>query len=399
MTTLSVKFRASTIANKEGAIYYQLIHMRQVKLLTSRFRILPKEWDRLLSKVIIQTTDSQRAAYLLGVSSAIEAERTAIESLIAVLQNQREYTVSEVVDYYRSQARSGYLFPFMQHLIALLKDAGQHKTASTYITALRNFKEFNNHQDIHFERLNGTLIKRLEMYLRGKKVSNNSISCYMRVLRAVYNRAVECGLTAQRRPFAHVYTGIAKTVKRAVGQQVMVNLQTLDLTSRPDLAEARELFMFSFYTRGMSFVDMARLTKQNINDGILTYRRSKTGQSLSIKVEPCIAAIIERYSHLSANTDYLLPILTGNSKDYDSALRKQNRRLRVLSSLLNLSKPLSSYVSRHSWATLAASKGVPVQVISEGMGHENERTTRIYLASLESSLLDNANALIINLEK
>lgn len=399
MTTLSVKFRASTIANKEGVIYFQLIHLRRVKLLTSRFRILPQEWDRRLSKVIIQTTDSQRVAYLLGVSSALEAERTAIENLIAVMQNQREYTVSDVVDYYRSQAMNGYLFPFMAHQIVTLKADGQHKTASTYTTALRNFKEFNNHHDIHFERINGTLMKRHEMYLRGRAVSNNSISCYMRVLRAVYNRAVECGLTAQRHPFAHVYTGIAKTVKRAVDQQVMVSLQTLDLTNRPDLAEARELFMFSFYTRGMSFVDMAGLTKQSINDGILTYRRSKTGQSLSIKVEPCIASIVERYSHLTADTEYLLPILIGDSKDYDSALRKQNRRLRVISNLLHLPKPLSSYVSRHSWATLAASKGIPLHVISEGMGHENERTTRIYLASLESSLLDNANALIIDLGK
>jgi integrase len=124
------------------------------------------------------------------------------------------------------------------------------------------------------------------------------------------------------------------------------------------------------------------------------YARSKTKQVLSIKIEKCIEEIIERYRNETVD-DYLLPIYHVGNHDYGSHLRTYNKRLRRLSELLQLEKHLSSYVSRHSWATIAMRKGVSVQLISEGMGHENEKTTRIYLDSLDQSAIDRANARII----
>lgn len=224
----------------------------------------------------------------------------------------------------------------------------------------------------------------------------NTTSFYMRILRAVYNRAVEKGLTEQRYPFRHVYTGVEKTIKRAVSVKVIKKLKELDLSMKPSLDFARDMFLFSFYTRGMSFVDMAYLRKIDLQNGILTYRRRKTGQQLTIKWEKCMEEIICKYS--SNKTDYLLPIIKvqdNERKQYDNALHLVNYRLKDLSKILKLQRPLTLYVARHSWASAAKAKNIPLSVICEGMGHESEKTTQIYLASLETSVVDKANKVIL----
>ena len=226
----------------------------------------------------------------------------------------------------------------------------------------------------------------------------NTISFYMRILRAVYNRAVEKELTPQKYPFRHVYTGVDKTVKRAVPVKVIKALKELNLSMKSSLDFARDMFMFSFYTRGMSFVDMAYLKKTDLQNGILTYCRRKTGQRLTVKWEKCMEEIIKKYP--SNSSTYLLPIIKeqGNErKQYDNALHLVNYRLKDLSGMLKLQRPLTMYVARHSWASVAKVRNVPLSVISEGMGHDSEKTTQIYLASLEASVVDKANKMILEL--
>lgn len=277
-----------------------------------------------------------------------------------------------------------------------MQQNNQVKTASIYKTVLHSFRKFRRDHDLNVEKIETDIMIKYELFLRGKGICPNTISCYMRVLRAVYNRAVEAGLTDQKHPFRKVYTGIDKTIKRAVDEDVIISLKTLDLDNQSELAMTRDLFLFSFYARGISFVDMANLRRSNIDNGSLRYIRSKTGQSLIIKIEPCMAMIISKYEHIAVE-NYLLPIYTVQSRDHIRQLRTYNNRLGRISTLLNLPKRLSSYVSRHSWATLALRKGISLQIISKGMGHENESTTRIYLASLDQSIIDDANAQIIAL--
>ena len=158
------------------------------------------------------------------------------------------------------------------------------------------------------------------------------------------------------------------------------------------------MFLFSFYTRGMSFVDMAYLKKKDLHNGILTYRRKKTGQQLSIKWEQCMQEIIEKYP--PNPTEYLLPIITSTYEDerlqYRNSLTLVNRKLKILSVFVRSPHPLSMYVARHSWASIAKSKNIPLSIISEGMGHDSETTTQIYLASLDTTIIDRANYLILN---
>ena len=219
----------------------------------------------------------------------------------------------------------------------------------------------------------------------------------MRILRAVYNRAVEKDLTTNLNPFKHVYTGIDKTIKRAIPLKAIKQIKSLDLSLQPSLDFARDMFLFSFYTRGMSFIDMAYLKKKDLSNGILSYRRRKTGQQLFIRWEKCMQEIVDKYDN--PQSEFLLPIIKRADKDnrlqYQSALRFVNNHLKSVVALLNIGITISMYTARHSWASIAKSKNIPISVISEGMGHDSEMTTQIYLASLDNAVVDRANAQIL----
>lgn len=232
---------------------------------------------------------------------------------------------------------------------------------------------------------------------KSRGVCPNTSSYYMRGLRAIYNRAVEKGMTVQRDPFKYVYTGIGKTVKRAVPLKVIRRIRDMDLALFPAMDFARDIFMFSFYTRGMSFIDMAYLKKKDLQNGILSYRRQKTGQQLFVKWEKPMQEIVDKYDTVS--TPYLLPVIKDMNADarrqYKNAAHLVNDKLKKLGVRLGLDIPLTSYVARHGWASIARSRNIPLATISEAMGHDSEKTTRIYLASLDTSSVDKANSQIL----
>lgn len=285
----------------------------------------------------------------------------------------------------------------MQKQIIQLKQMGKYRTSETYHATLNSFTTFRNGQDVVFAEFDSDLMILYESYLRNRGVTKNSSSFYMRILRAVYNRAVEKELTKQRYPFKHVYTGIDKTIKRAISLKEIKLIKNLDLSLQPSLDFARDMFLFSFYTRGMSFIDMAYLKKQNLSNGILSYRRHKTGQQLYIKWEKCMQDILGKWENQMEL--YLLPILRssiGNERClYKHTLYAVNKSLKEIAKMVKVVVPLTMYVARHSWASIARNKKIPLPIISEGMGHDSESTTQIYLASLDSSKIDEANSIIL----
>jgi integrase len=308
------------------------------------------------------------------------------------------YTTDTIIATFQRVTKETSFFTFMHNTIAQLKLLGKIRTSETYAATLKSFIAFRDGRDIPLNGINSDLMLLYEAYLKARGVSMNTISFYMRNLRAVYNRAVEKELTPQIYPFRHVYTGVEKTVKRAVPIKTIKALKEQDLSLKPILDYARDMFLFSFYTRGMSFIDMSYLKKKDLKNGFLTYRRKKTGQLLTIKWEKCMEEIIDKYP--KNETIYLLPIITKPGKErkqYNNALHLVNYHLKELSTMLKLQRPLTMYVARHSWASAAKFKNIPLSVISEGMGHDSEATTRIYLASLETSVVDKANKMILGL--
>lgn len=265
---------------------------------------------------------------------------------------------------------------------------------------MKCFKEFLKGKNPPFTEMTECLIANYNVFLIQRGLVRNSISFYMRIMRAIYNKTVKQKMVEQSYPFADVYTGIDRTRKRAVSESVIAQLYKLKLIEGPPLALARDIFIFSYCTRGMAFVDIAFLKKENIQNGTICYTRHKTGQLLSIRIEPGIQEIINRYS--STKNTYIFPLLISLEikqayKEYQFAINNYNRLLRKLSTMLQLNCVLTSYTSRHSWATAARNHNIPISIISAGMGHSSEKTTQIYLMMLENSVIDDANQGIIHL--
>ncbi|WP_294142070.1 site-specific integrase [uncultured Sanguibacteroides sp.] len=399
MATVKVKFRASTIPTKEGTVFYQVIHNRVVRQVNPGYKLYPHEWDTANAEIVFPPgIESGRRNYLFSLKSALAEDVRRFKGIITRFERAaRNYTAEEVAERFLVSADSGGFMSFGRELVRQLKQICKMPTAERYTTVLNSFERFLGEKDVPLDEVDSHLMVEYEIFLHANDACPNTSSYYMRGLRAIYNRAVEKELTIQRSPFKHVYTGIDKTVKRAVPLKIIRQIRKLDLTLFPAMDFARDIFMFSFYTRGMSFVDMAYLKKKDLQNGILSYRRQKTGQLLFIKWERPMQEIIDKYD--TGGSPYLLPIIKNMNANerwqYKNAAHLVNSKLKRLGEKLGLAMPLTSYVARHAWASIAKSKNVPLATISEAMGHNSEKTTQIYLASLDTSAVDKANSQIL----
>jgi len=398
MATLKIKFRPSAFQGKEGKIYYRITHNRQSCQITTDHHLFAKEWDGIRSKVIIPESCSERFEHVSKTAFNISSDIERLNNIIRQFKrDDLHYSSSEIAEMFLTSTKDMEMVDYMTFLIGRLNKSGRECTAKTYSTVKSSFSRFAKERHISLNDVTADLIMSFESYLINSGLCPNSTSYHMRNLRAIYNRAVEEGLAEQNFPFRRVYTGIAKTRKRAVPLRGIKKIKNLKLDNKPRLCFARDIFMLSFYTRGMSIIDMAYLKKTNLANGVLIYRRKKTGQTLTIKWEKQMQDIVSKYSVKSS--PYLLPILNDESSDtrkiYRSKAQYINRNLKEVGKLAGLSIPLTLYVARHCWASVARSKNIPIAVISEGMGHDSEKTTQIYLAELDSSAVDKANNLII----
>lgn len=395
MASVKVKFRPSAVTDKEGTIYYQVIHNRVIRQIKTDYRVFGEEWNEKGGVVILSANG--RTDILRSIKERIGWDVKRLKAIIGRMESSGSgFTADDIVEEYQKATREQSFFRFMENVIARLKQLNRERTAENYAATLKSFMRFREDKDVLLDEIGSDLMMEYEAYMKTQGIAMNTVSFYMRILRAVYNRAVEKGLTEQCNPFKHVYTGIDKTVKRAIPLKAIKRIKGLDLSQNTSLDFARDMFIFSFYTRGMSFIDMAYLKKKDLQNGILSYRRRKTGQQLFIRWEKCMQEIVVKYQR--NGTDYLLPIIKkagDEQRQYRNALRLVNNKLKEIATMAGLQVNLTMYVSRHSWASIAKNKNVPLSVISEGMGHDSEATTQIYLASLDNSLVDKANEMIL----
>ena len=397
MASVKPKFRPSSVEGKEGSIYYQVIHGRTVRHIATRLRILPEEWDE--KALYVRPSQSEpRNQHIKNVRRTMTHDIERLSRIVGALEDEcLPYTADDIVNEFKRRCSEFTLFNYMSGLIAGLKQEGRIRTAETYTAALKSFSKFRHDEDIMLDSITSGDMEAYERWSRQRGLQPNSISFYTRILRAVYNRAVDNDIIADRRPFRHVYTGIDKTVKRALPLNTVKRIKNLNLASNPALDYARDMFIMSFMLRGMSLIDMAYLRKSDLTHGYITYRRRKTGQQLTIKWTVEMQQIMDKYPPNAS--EYLLPIIRRQGCHdrgvYRNAGYTINRRLKTIATMLDIPIPLTLYVARHSWASAARSKGIPLSVISEGMGHDSEKTTRIYLAALDTSTIDKANSLIL----
>lgn len=379
MASIKVKFRPSTVADHEGTIYYQIIHERKVRQLLSDYKVFSSEWDESRS-MVTTIQKSERKAFILSIRERICWDVERLNKIDKKLDaNGLTYTADDVIDEFNRYANEYSLFNFMESIIVRLKQNGKVRTSETYKSALSSFKKFRQDEDIMLDCLTSEIMEAYEAWHKNRGVAPNTISFYTRILRAVYNRAVDDDIIENRNPFKHVYTGVDKTVKRALPLPVIKKIKALDLSLNPSLDYAREMFLMSFYLRGMSFIDMAFLKKSDLKNGYVTYRRRKTGQQLIIEWTKEMQMILDKYPENA--TDYLLPIIknpgTNERRTYRNMGYNINHNLKKIAKIVGVQIPLTLYVARHSWASAAKAKGIPLSVISEGMGHDSEATTQI----------------------
>lgn len=389
MATIKVKLRPSSVVERAGTIYYQVTHRRATQQITTNIRLQPDEWDTIGEQVVVSVADKSI------IQNRIDSDIALLKRIVKDLNNSGvTYSVGDIVKRFKSPGCHVLVLDFMQNQIRLMRNANRLGTALNYEKTMKNFVKFLGGVNLPFSAMTEQVIADYNAFLVQRGMVRNSISFYMRIMRAVYNKAVRQKLVEQSHPFTEVYTGIDRTRKRAVSESVISQLYKLNLAEGTPLALARDIFIFSYCTRGMAFVDIAYLKRENIQNGVICYARRKTGQLLSVRIEPSIQRIIDRYS--SALSPYVFPILTSTEtkpayEEYQVAINNHNRQLRRLSKMLPAGCKLTSYTSRHSWATAARNHNVPISVISAGMGHTSEQTTQIYLTMLENSVIDDAN--------
>ena len=275
--------------------------------------------------------------------------------------------------------------------IGRLRKEGRHSTAHVYTNALFSFTKFCGTTHVAFRQVTRERLRCYGQYLYSSGLKPNTVSTYMRMLRSIYNRGVESG----RAPYVHrlfhdVYTGVDICQKKALPVGELNRLLYEDPKSeRLRRTQAIAALMFQFC--GMSFADLAHLEKSSLERNIIRYNRIKTKTPMSVEVLDTAQDIISRLRNCQPShpdcPDYLFSILLGDKKredesayrEYRSALRRFNNRLKRLAKALRLTSPVTSYTIRHSWATTAKYRGVPIEMISESLGHKSIKTTQIYL--------------------
>lgn len=267
-------------------------------------------------------------------------------------------------------------------------------TIENYLTALRSFQNFLSESSPD-KGLDNDLFRRFEHWLHNRMVKPNTISCYMRSLRSLVSKIY--GDEGQHL-FKHVYTGLAATDKRSISIEEIIKLRNLQLKEGSFLSLTRDLFLFSFYAFGMPFVDMAFLQHSQISDGKFTYYRHKTGQQVTVNIESCMQEIIDRYQ--GRNGPYVFPLMHATDSqeaynEYKKMLNHYNRTLKSVTQMAALDHQLTSYVSRHSWASIAYDNNVDLSVISKALGHANPQHTLTYIRQINDSRLYDANRQIL----
>lgn len=399
MATVKVKFRASLVSGKEGTLYYHLIHQRRQRWISTAYHVFPGEWNNKKSAIIVSNRNN-RQVHLQLIQSQIDWEMKQMQRVIRDKDAEGvPYTIDDIAREIQQRPQSQSVFAFFRLQIDKKEQMQCFGTKSNYVSAANRFMEFRHHEDLAFSQMTSEMMEMYQAWLWNRGVGQNTVAFYLRTLRTLYNKAVEAGQAPPNDIFAHVQTANVRTAKRAITVKDIRKIENLDLPTGSSLDKARDLFLISFYLRGMAFVDMAFLKKTDLKGSMINYNRRKTHQKLNIEWMKPMQAIIDKYAEQTKESPYLLPILTGKESSPYTAYRKiehnTNYNLKRIGEMVGLKIPLTTYVARHTWASVALHMNIPIATISQGMGHNSYKTTQIYLQSLDVATINEANERII----
>lgn len=413
MLSLNIRFRKSTKnGHHPGRLIFRVIHQRKTTEVVSSFRIYAEEWDKDKNCICYPTDNAVRKKQLEKINKDLIAEKQELSGQFRHMMTTGNFELNKVSGINKLRTSNNSFCLFTDFLCKEHQSKDRFRTARAYESVKRKLLKHNKEVDFSLDCINANFVKNFEAKLKAENLASNTTSFYLRNLRSIYNKAVELGRIEPLgiNIFKGTFTGVEVTKKRALTQDELRALNAVDLSlhtepevkvdpEHSNLHLARDLFNFSFLTRGMSFVDLAFLKKEDIKNNTICYSRHKTKQKLEITLTTPLLQIINKYIRLSAASAFLFPIIKGGTthqqyQDYVSGLVKQNKALKILANLSGISKKVSTHVSRHTWATIAKKQDVPLWTISEALGHTSLKTTSIYLDSFDASRLNAANKLV-----
>ncbi len=335
------------------------------------------------------------------LKQVIKSKKLSAEKAILKLDNLRKpYTVKDIAHMINERLDSSSFKSYTEQEIEVLKKEKRDKYAKSFNDALNAILKFNNGVDLDFKEITPKFCRDFESYLITNDCKVNTIATYMIRIRAIYNRAIKDRLISKHfYPFEEYRIKTEKTQKRAVQKNIIGKIKRLKLKLGSRKYIARDLFMFSFYNRGINFKDILFLKEKDIINGRIYYRRSKVKEPINVKLLPESRRIINKYIKSLGPDEYIFPYVKKGDEfnSYETAYGNLRRELNEIGKEVGCPFSLTSYVARHSWATIAKRSGVSASVISEALGHQTEKTTQIYLDSFEDDVVDEANRKITRL--
>lgn len=393
-TTITVVcYKSKVLKNNESPLMLRITKDRKLKYVSLGISLNPDNWDYSKNKPKADCPDREYLEIL--IADKIKEYSSKIVELKATNQDFTATTLAEKVCLNRlnRNAVKDVFKDFIDQLISSNRKGYALSVRQLYNSLI----EFNKHLDIPFSDININWLKRYECHLREKRLADNTIGIRFRTLRVVYNMAIENNIVSDEfYPFKKYKVSKLhqETIKRALSKNDIERVLNFKSTNR-FMRLPLDLFAFTYYCGGINFVDIAKLTSDNIIEGRLIYKRQKTKKLIKIPLQQQAIELIKKYH--KDDSPYLFPILTPNHKTetqkanrIHKVITKVNSRLTEVGKILNLPISLTTYVGRHSQATIMKKAGVSTSVIKEIMGHSSEKVTQIYLDSFDNEQIDDA---------
>ena len=396
---VSIKLKLKSKANAEGAhsIILQVLKDRQKKIIATGLLVKKERWD---DKEHCFKTRHPNAMQNNRLLDTIKIKARNIISDFEI--EDIDFTLNEFENRFRfgSKRSKMDLFQFWDSFVKDLEQSGRIGYARNNRDTIHSLKLFHNRPILHMREISVAFLDKYEVFLRSRGGTNGGIAVRMRSIRTIFNLAIRRDLVKQNLYPFHKYKISklrGKQIKHALTMSEIESFKDLHCDGNLQLINAKNYFLFSFYARGMNFADMMRLRWSDVSKERITYARAKTQGNFSIKIVPPVKEILNYYRMNRRDTNYVFPILLHDvltPKQIENrkhkTLSQYNKGLRVLAEKAGITKHVTSYVARHSFAMCLREKGVSMDVIGETLGHQSVITTKAYVREFGVEVLDEA---------
>lgn len=403
-TSVKILIKNKPLSDDTFPIVLQIIKDGKVKIISTGLSCLKTDWDG--NQLKKSHPNYQKRNLILS-----KQKQKALQIIDEFQTEEMDFTLSDFEKKFKGEKHNSKttVYEHFQEIIERMKLSNRLGNAKSYRDTCNSFFQFHSDKDLTFKGLNVTKLESYEAYLRSRNNQDSGIAFKMRSLRAVYNSAIRNGIVSQDfYPFDKYKISKlkGKGIKRALTREEVKKIIDVNLSERPDLLDAKNYFVFSYFARGINWIDLLKLKKENLQEDYIVYVRSKTKGRFIVKILPPVKEILDYYLNQNRSSEYIFPILLKDDltplqieNRKHKTLKKFNKDLKELAKVAKVAKNVTSYVIRHSYATNLKHLGVSTDKISQSMGHTNVEVTNSYLKEFENEEIDFENEKLLNFKQ